>query len=148
TDQWRHRFIRKQAILRTVHSLIGHTTLESTVRYPWHHGRRRACHIRPGQAVSGDVARPGDGRAAPPQEPAVQVKNAGTQAAPWLGVEVLASLASGVDERRLAHRNPDLRVTPIDQRRALSPAIRGSEIERQDPVEARCGAVTVGRTYL
>src|SRR5580700_10449018 len=36
-----------------------------------------------------------------------------------------------VDRRRLTHRNPDLRVTSIDQRGAPTPAVRAIEIERQ-----------------
>jgi len=39
--------------------------------------------------------------------------------------------ASGLGQRRLTHRNPDLRVTSIDQRGAPIPAARGTEIERQ-----------------
>jgi hypothetical protein len=34
------------------------------------------------------------------------------------GVELFARLASGLGQRRLTHRNPDLGVTSIDQRRA------------------------------
>src|SRR5215813_1309552 len=40
-------------------------------------------------------------------------------------------LAAGLGQRRLTHRNPDLRLTSIDQRGAPIPAVRGTEIERQ-----------------
>jgi hypothetical protein len=52
-------------------------------------------------------------------------------------VELLARPASGLDQRRLTHRNPDLRVTSIDERGAPIPAVRGAAIEKRsfaDPV--------------
>jgi hypothetical protein len=53
-----------------------------------------------------------------------------------LGVELLARPASGSDQRQLTHRNPDLRVTSIDQRGAPIPVVRGTEIERQGSTQA------------
>jgi hypothetical protein len=67
----------------------------------------------------------------PSQEVAAQIKNADIEDASRLGVELLARLASRLGQRRLTHRNPDLRVTSIDQRGTPIPAVRGTEIERQ-----------------
>jgi hypothetical protein len=44
-------------------------------------------------------------------------------------VELLARPASGLDQRRLTHRNPDLRVTSIDERGAPIPAVREATLE-------------------
>ena len=44
-------------------------------------------------------------------------------------MELLARPASELDQRRLTHRNPDLRVTSIDERGAPIPAVRGAAIE-------------------
>src|SRR6516225_3434210 len=66
----------------------------------------------------------------PSQGVAAQIKNADIEDASRLGVELLARLASGLGQRRLTHRNPDLRVTSIDQPGAPIPAVRGTEIER------------------
>src|SRR5215831_2178183 len=67
----------------------------------------------------------------PSQEVAAQIKNADFEDVSQLGAELLARPASGLGQRRLTHRNPDLRVTSIDQRGAPIPAGRGTEIERQ-----------------
>src|SRR6516165_3222971 len=66
----------------------------------------------------------------PSQGVAAQIKNADIEDASRLGAELLAQLASGLGQRRLTHRNPDLRVTSIDQPGAPIPAVRGTEIER------------------
>src|SRR6516162_7552279 len=67
----------------------------------------------------------------PSQGVAAQIKNADIEDVSRLGVELLARLTSGLGQRRLTHRNPDLRVTSIDQRGTPIPAVRGTEIERQ-----------------
>jgi hypothetical protein len=50
--------------LRAVQLLLGHTKLESTVRYLGIEVDDLACHIRAGRAVSRDDTRPGRDRAA------------------------------------------------------------------------------------
>ena len=73
----------------------------------------------------------------PSQGVAAQIKNADIEDVSQLGAELLARPASGLGQRRLTHRNPDLRVTSlIDQCGALTPAVRGTEIERQGSTEA------------
>src|SRR6516162_1353867 len=67
----------------------------------------------------------------PSQGVAAKIKNADIEDVSQLGVELLARPASGLGQRRLTHRNPDLRVTSMDQRGAPIPAIRGTEIEPQ-----------------
>ena len=67
----------------------------------------------------------------PSQGVAAKIKNADIEDVSQLGAELLARPASGLGQRRLTHRNPDLRVTSIDQRGAPIPAVRGTEIERQ-----------------
>jgi hypothetical protein len=47
-----------------------------------------------------------------------QIKNADFEDVSQLGVELLARPASGLDQRRLTHRNPDLRMTSVDERKA------------------------------
>ena len=47
-----------------------------------------------------------------------QIKNADFEDVSQLGVELLARPASALDQRRLTHRNPDLRATSVDQRGA------------------------------
>jgi hypothetical protein len=59
-----------------------------------------------GLAVAGP--RPSEGVAA-------QIKNADIEDVSQLGAELLARPASGLGQPRLTHRNPDLRVTSIDQ---------------------------------
>ena len=54
----------------------------------------------------------------PSQGVAAQIKNADFEDVSQLGVELLARPASALDQRRLTHRNPDLRVTSVDQRGA------------------------------
>jgi len=73
----------------------------------------------------------------PSQGVAAQIKNADIEDVPPLGVELLAWPASGLGQRRSTHRNPDLRVTSIDQRRAPIPAVGGTEIERQGSTQSR-----------
>ena len=72
----------------------------------------------------------------PSQGVAAQIKNADFDDVSQLGVKLLARPASGLGQRRLTHRNPDLRVTSIDQREVPIPAVRGTEIERQGSTEA------------
>ena len=67
----------------------------------------------------------------PSQGVAAKIKNADIEDVSQLGAELLARPASGLGQRRLTHRNPDLRVTSIDQRGAPIPAVRGTDIERQ-----------------
>ena len=71
----------------------------------------------------------------PSQGVAAQIKNAHIEDVSRLGVELLPRLASGLGQRRLTHRNSDLRVTSIDQPGAPIPAVRGTEIERQGSTE-------------
>src|SRR6516164_7377270 len=73
----------------------------------------------------------------PSQGVAAKIKNADIEDVSQLGVELLARPASGLGQRRLTHRNPDLRVTSIDQRGAPIPAVRGTEIERQGSTLSR-----------
>src|SRR6516164_4304090 len=73
----------------------------------------------------------------PSQGVAAQFKNADIEDVSQLGAELLARPASGLGQRRLTHRNPDLRVTSIDQRGAPIPAVRGTEIERQGSTLSR-----------
>src|SRR6516165_12700290 len=54
----------------------------------------------------------------PLQGVAAQINNADFEDVSRLGVELLARPASGLGQRRLTHRNPDLRVTSIDERGA------------------------------
>jgi len=70
----------------------------------------------------------------PSQGVAAKIKNADIEDVSQLGAELLARPASGLGQRRLTHRNPDLRVTSIDQRGAPIPAVRGTDIERQGSV--------------
>jgi hypothetical protein len=62
----------------------------------------------------------------PSQAIAAQIKNADIEDVSRLGMELLARLASGLGQRRLTHRNPDLGVTSIDQRGTPIPAFRGT----------------------
>src|SRR5215472_8768594 len=73
----------------------------------------------------------------PSQGIIAQIKNADIEDVSRLWVELLARPASESGQRRLTHRNPDLRVTSIDQRGARIPAVRGTEIERQGSTEGR-----------
>ena len=73
----------------------------------------------------------------PSQGVAAQIKNADIEDVSQLGAELLARPASGLGQRRLTHRNPDLRATSIDQRGAPIPAVRGTEIERQGSTQSR-----------
>src|SRR6516225_10604847 len=73
----------------------------------------------------------------PSQGVAAQIKNADIEDVSQLGAELLARPASGLGQRRLTHRNPDLRVTSIDQRGAPIPAVRGTDIERQGSTQRR-----------
>jgi hypothetical protein len=57
-------------------------------------------------------------------------KNSDTEDVSRFGVESFARLASGLGQRQLPHRNPDLGVMSID-REHRCPAVRGAEIERQ-----------------
>src|SRR6516165_6277029 len=77
----------------------------------------------------------------PSQGVAAKIKNADIEDVSQPGAELLARPASGLGQRRLTHRNPDLRVTSIDQRGAPIPAVRGTEIERQ-------GSTRSGRSCL
>ena len=72
----------------------------------------------------------------PSQGVAAQIKNADIEDISQLGVELLARPAPGLDQRQLTHRNPDLRVTSIDQRGAPIPAVRETEIERQGSTQS------------
>src|SRR6516164_7667380 len=54
----------------------------------------------------------------PLQGVAAQIKNADFEDVSQLGMELLARPASALDQRRLTHRNPDLRATSVDQRGA------------------------------
>jgi hypothetical protein len=73
----------------------------------------------------------------PPRGFRAQIKNADIGVVSRLWVKLFARLAFGLGQRRLTHRNPDLRVTSIDQRRAPIPAVRGPEIERQGSTQVR-----------
>jgi hypothetical protein len=52
----------------------------------------------------------------PSQRDAAQIKNADIKNTYHGYGELLARLASGLGQRRLTHRNPDLRVTSIESR--------------------------------
>src|SRR6516162_11438582 len=54
----------------------------------------------------------------PSQGVAAKIKNADIEDVSQPEAELLARPASGLGQRRLTHRNPDLRVTSIDQRGA------------------------------
>src|SRR6516225_5223619 len=72
----------------------------------------------------------------PSQGVVAQIKSADIEDVSRLGVELLARLASGLGQRRLTHRNPDLRVTSIDQRGASIAATHTTEIERQGSTQS------------
>jgi integrase len=100
----RTKIYKKTGNLRAVQLLLGHTKLESTVRY-------LGIEVDDELAISLAVAGP-----RPSQGIAAQIKNADIEDVSRLGVKLLARPASGLGQRRLTHRNPDLRVTSIDQR--------------------------------
>src|SRR6516165_8155152 len=75
---------------------------------------------------------------------AAKIKNADIEDVSQLGAELLARPASGLGQRRLTHRNPDLRVTSIDQRGAPIPAVRGTDIERQGSTQSGHSAFAPG----
>src|SRR6516164_3343303 len=83
----------------------------------------------------------------PSQGVAAQIKNAHIEDVSRLGVELLARLASGMGQRRLTHRNPDLRVTSIDQRGTPIPAVRRTEIERQGSTQSGRPMDSVSASY-
>src|SRR6516164_4492343 len=82
----------------------------------------------------------------PSQGVAAQFKNADIEDVSQLGVELLARPASGLGQRCLTHRNPDLRVTSIDQRGAPIPAVHGTEIERQGLPRCRLCCTSICRS--
>src|SRR6516164_1674836 len=67
----------------------------------------------------------------PSQGHAAQIQNADIEDVSRLGVELLARPAPGLGQRRLTHRNPDLRVTIDRSAGSTIPAVRATEIERQ-----------------